>query len=40
MAKKSQPDAQNAQKGGPADKDLRRLRPAFQLAQEMGAGLG
>ena len=32
--------AKDAQKIGPADQRLRRMRPAIYVAQEMGAGLG
>ena len=33
-------DAEDGPEGRPADKDLRRLRPAVHVAQEMGARLG
>jgi hypothetical protein len=35
-----QPHGKNAQEGGPAYENLRLLRTAFHLAQEMGQRLG
>ena len=38
--RRSCPYAQDGQEGGPANQDLRRVRPAVRLAKEMGARLG